>query len=69
MKDIVQFCDKTIDTTTTEISTTETSLKSNTNQEQFKAIQSEIKNNEAAARKILQQRKFKKFNTLKYKPN
>ena len=46
-----------------------TSLKSNTDQEQFKAIQSEIKNNEAAARKILQQRKFKKLNTLKYKPN
>ena len=69
MKDIVQFCDKTIDATTTEISTTESSLKSNTNQEQFKAIQSEIKSNEAAARKILQQRKFKKFNTLKYKPN
>ena len=66
MKDITQFCDKTIDTTTTEISTTETSLKSNTNQEQFKAIQSEIKNNKAAARKILQQRKFKKFNTSKY---
>ena len=35
----------------------------------MKAIQSEIKNNEAAARKILQQRKLKKFNTLKYKPN
>ena len=66
MKEIVQFCDKTIDATTTEISTTETSLKSNTNQEQFKAIQSEIKNNKAAARKILQQRKFKKFNTSKY---
>ena len=69
MKDIVQFCDKTIDETTTEISTTETSLKSNTNQEQFKAIQSEIKNNETAARKILQQEKLKKFNTLKFKPN
>ena len=68
-KDIVQFCEKTIDTTTTKISTTESSLKSNTNQKQFKAIQSEIKNNEAAARKILQQRKFKKLNTLKYKPN
>ena len=35
----------------------------------MKAIQSEIKNNEAAARKILQQRKLKKFNTLKYKSN
>ena len=69
MKDIVHFCDKTIDATTTEISTTETSRKNNTNQEQFKAIQSEIKNSEAAARKILQQPKFKKSNTLKYKPN
>ena len=69
MKDIFQFCDKTIDATTTEIRTTETSLKSNTNQEQFKAIQSEIKINEAATRKILQRPKFKKFNTLKYKRN
>ena len=69
MKDIVQFCDETIDAATTEISTTESSLKSNTNQEQFKAIHSKIKNNEAAAKKILQQQKFKKFNTLKYKPN
>ena len=69
MKDIVKFCDKTIDATTTKISTTESSLKSNTNQEQFKAIQSEIKNNKATARKILQQRKFKKYNTLKYKLN
>ena len=69
MKDIVQFCDKATDATTTEISTTETSRKNNTNQEQFKAIQSEIKNSEAAARKILQQPKFKKSNTLKYKPN
>ena len=69
MKNIVQFCDKTIDATTTEISTTESSLKSNTNQKQFKAIQREIKNNQAADRKILQQLKLKKFNTLKYKPN
>ena len=45
MKDIVQFCDETINATTTEISTTESSLKNNTNQEQFKAIQSEIKSN------------------------
>ena len=29
MKDVVQYCDKTIDTTTTEISTTVPSLKSN----------------------------------------
>ena len=42
MKYIVQFCDKTIAETTSEINKTETSLKSNTNQEQFKAIKTEI---------------------------
>ena len=68
MKDIVQLCYKTTDAATTEISTTESSLKSNTNQEQFKGIQSEAKNNGSGGRKILQQQKFKKFNTLKYKP-
>ena len=60
MKDI-QFCDKTIGATTTEISFTESLLKSNTNQEQFKAIQSEFKNSEVFAKKILQQRKFEKL--------
>ena len=44
-KDIVKFGDKTIDATTTEITTTDSSLKSNTNQKQFKVIQSEIKSN------------------------
>ena len=37
MKDIVQFREKTIDATTTEISTAETSFRSNTSEEQFKA--------------------------------
>ena len=69
LKNIVQFCDKIIDTTTTEIRTTENSLKSNTSQEKFKAIQIEIKSNEAAANKMLRQQKFKDFNTLKYKTN
>ena len=53
MKDIVQFYNKTINKTTTEISTTETSLKSNINQERSKLIQSEIKNSNTAAKKIL----------------
>ena len=65
MKDIVQFLDKTVGATTTETSTAKASLKTNTNQEQFEAIQSEIKNNEAAAKKILQQQKFKKFKILR----
>ena len=37
MKDIVQFCEKTIDATKAEISTAETSFRSNTSEEQFKA--------------------------------
>ena len=52
MKDIVTFCDQAIDLTSTEINTTESSLTSNTNQEQFKAIHSEIRNNEAVAKNI-----------------
>ena len=59
LKNIVQFCDKIIDTTTTEIRTTENSLTSNTSQEKFKA----------AANKMLRQQKSKDFNTLKYKTN
>ena len=68
MDDIVKFCDKTISETKTEINKAETTLKSNTNQEQFKAIKNEIQNNEETAKKMLQQKKFKKFNNLKYKP-
>ena len=68
MKGIVQFFDKTIAETTSEINETETSLKSNTNQGQFKAIKTEIQSNETAAKEILQQRKFKKINNLKHRP-
>ena len=68
MKGIVQFCGKTIAETTSEINKTETSLKSNTNQEQFKAIKTGIQSNETAAKKIPQQRKFKKLSNLKHKP-
>ena len=37
MKNIVQFCEKTMAEITTGINKTETPLKSSTNQEQFKA--------------------------------
>ena len=67
MKNIVQFCDKNIAETTSEINKTETALKSNTNQEQSKVIKSKTQINETAAKKILQQRKFKTFSNLKYK--
>ena len=68
MKDIVQFFDKTIAETTSQINKTETSLKSNINQEQFKAIKNEIQSNETVAKKILRQLKSKKFNNLKQNP-
>ena len=64
-KDIVQFCDKTIAETTFKINKTESFLKWNTNQEEFKVIKSEIQSNDTIAKAILQQRKFKKFNNLK----
>ena len=68
MKDIVQFCDKTIKKTAKDIKNTESSLKKNASQSQYHAIQTEINANEDSTRKVLQQRKFKKYNNLKYKP-
>ena len=68
MKDIVKFCDKTINKTAQDIKNTESSLKRNASQSQYYAIQTEINANEDSTRKVLQQRKFKKYNNLKYKP-
>ena len=65
-KDIVKFCDQTIDATTTEITTTITTQTKN-NLKWFRVRLKAIKNNEAATKKTLQQQKLKKFNTLKYK--
>ena len=59
MKDVVQFCDKTIDVTTIKVTTTESSLKIDKNQELLKAIQTDIKINETTAKKILKQQKNK----------
>ena len=67
MKGIVQFCDKTIPETTSK-NKTKTSLKSNINREQFKAIKSKIQSNAKTAKKILQQPRFSTFNNLKRKP-
>ena len=65
MENIVQFCNKTINTRTQEIITTESSLKTRTNNNQFQKIKAEMKNRESS-KKILRQHKFKKLNTLKY---
>ena len=68
MKHIVQFCDKTMNKTAQDIKNTESSLKRNTSQSQYHAIQTEINASEDSTTKVLQQRKFKKYNNLKYKP-
>ena len=64
MEDFVQFCDKTI-TITTQIITTESLLKTSTNNNnRFEEIKAEIMKNEESSKKILRHRKFKKFNAL-----
>ena len=68
MKDIEQFCDKTINRTAQDIKNRESSLKRNAGQSQYHAIQTETNANEDCTRKVLQQRKLKKYNNLKYKP-
>ena len=69
MKDIVAHCDKTIVKTEDNIKDTETHLKNITEREEYQSIEKTIKNNEANTKQLLQQRKFKKFNYLKYKQN
>ena len=55
MKDIVQFCNKTINKTAQDIKNAESSLKRNASQSQYHAIQTEINANEFSMRKVLQQ--------------
>ena len=69
MKDIVAHCDKTIVKTEDNIKDTETQLKNITEKEEYQDIEKTIKNNEANIKRLLQQRKFKKFIYLKYKSN
>ena len=65
MKDIVTFCDKTIGKTNKEIKNTECTLKSVTEKEEFEQLERAIKTNQESTKRLLQQKKFKKFNTLK----
>ena len=59
MKDIVQFCDKTINKSAQDIKKRMFSKK-NASQSQCHDIQTEINANEDSTRKFLQQQKFKK---------
>ena len=67
MKGIVTFCDKTISETAAHITSTEKGLKQNMEKAEFQKIKETISRNEEATKRVLKQRKFKKFNYLKHK--
>ena len=67
MKQIVAYCDKT-EQQTQKNNETKTILKQQLKKEDYKEIKNTITYNETATKKLLQQRKFKKFTSLKYKP-
>ena len=69
MKGIVKFCDKTISETAACINSTENTLKQNMEKEEFQKIKETISRNEEATKQVLKQRKFKKYNYLKHKPD
>ena len=69
MEKIVAYCDKTIVKTEDNIKDTETHLENVTERGKYQSIEKSIKNNEANTKRLLQQRKSKKFNCLKYEPN
>ena len=69
MKVIVKFCDKTMTKTATHIDSAEKTLKQNIEKEKFKKIKETISRNEEATKRVLKQRKFKKFNYLNHKPD
>ena len=67
MKQILTYCEKTEEKTQTSITEIEATLKQQLKKDDYTEIQNTIKVNETATKKILQQRKFQKLNTLKYK--
>ena len=68
IEDVVSFCDKTIKEINTKINQTDGILKQQLGNNVYEEIQKTIKSNEASAKKILHQQKFKTFSKLKYKP-
>ena len=68
MKDITTYCEKTIKSTNDSIKNTEATLRNLTENQEFLNIDKVLKTNVEATKRQLQQRKFKKFNNLKHKP-
>ena len=68
MKVITTYCEKTIKSANESIKYTEGTLRNLTENKEFLHIAKVLKTNVEATKRQLQQRKFKKFNNLKYKP-
>ena len=68
MKDITTYCEKTIESTYESIKNTEITFINLTENHEFLSIHKILKTNIEANKRQLQQRKFKKLNYLKYKP-
>ena len=69
MSHIVIFCDKTIKEKHDKIYQTDSIPKTKLEKVEYEEIYKAIASNETAKKKILHQRKFKKYiNNLKYKP-
>ena len=67
MEQIVSFCDKTTEEKAIKNKDNESILKQQMENRGYEQIKKAITSNEAATKKILHQRKFKKYNSLKYK--
>ena len=68
MKDIVIYCYDTIKENGALTNSTEAPLKQNMEKVEYKNIEAVILQNEERRKRTVKQRKFKKFNYLKYKP-
>ena len=68
MEQIVSLCNKTIEETVIKINITQSILKQQLEKKEYEEIKKTITSNEVATKKILHQRKFKKYNSLKYNP-
>ena len=68
MKDLATYCEKIIKSTNKSIKNTEATLRNLPKNQKFLNIDKVLKINLEATQRQLQQRKFRKFNYLKYKP-
>ena len=69
MEQIVSFCGKTIEESAIKTNNTESILKQQLEKKEYEEIKKIVTSNEAATKKMLHQRIFKKYNSRKHKPS